>query len=60
MEFKNYLGTFVPKVDDKSWNSENRTCMEIFTAQIMFLMDASNLAENRHAKMIHSDQHERL
>ena len=60
LDFKNYLGSFVPKVQDKSWNEENHTCMQIFSSQLQFLMDASNLAENRNTVMVHSDQHERI
>jgi len=55
LDFKNYLGSFVPKVQDKAWNEENHTCMQIFGSQLQFLMDSSNLAENRNTVMIHSD-----
>jgi hypothetical protein len=55
LKFKQYLGEFVPKVEDESWNSTNNTCMEIFTNQLQYLLNCSKLAENRTSVMVHSD-----
>ena len=57
MEFKEYIGSFVPKLTDPGWELlEGRTGMEVFVAQLDYLLSSCKLAKNRDAEMVHSDQ----
>ena len=60
IDFKNYLASKVPKTKDEEWNKDDQSCVQIFADQLMYLLEASKLAENRESIMIHSDQHSRI
>ena len=60
LPFKEYLGACVPKVMDNTWNVEGMTCMEIFSNQMIYLLNSTKLADNRDSVMIHTDQADRI
>lgn len=60
IEFKDYLGEYIPLTEDEKWNFEHKTCTEIFTDQLQYLLASSKLAENRENYMVHSDQEKRI